>query len=86
MVMFGAIIWKNLKWYGFNFIFGYFKYLAPCSYVIYIAHHYLVVEATYLKFINNKILEYGLYIIILILFSYALEVVVYGRIRKLLLG
>lgn len=86
MVMFGAIIWENLKWRGFNAFFGIFKYLAPCSYVIYISHHYLVIEATYLKFINNPIIEYGLYIVIMIIFSYVLEVVVYNRIRKGLIG
>jgi peptidoglycan/LPS O-acetylase OafA/YrhL len=86
MVMFGAIVWQNLKWIGFNSIFGVFKYLAPCSYVIYISHHYLVVEATYLSFINNKVVEYGLYIVLMIVFSYVLEVVVYNRIRKVLIG
>jgi peptidoglycan/LPS O-acetylase OafA/YrhL len=86
MVMFGAIIWENLKWRGFNSIFGIFKYLAPFSYVIYIAHHYLVIEATYLNFVNNKVIEYGLYIVVLIIFSYLLEVVVYNRIRKILIG
>ena len=86
MVMFGSIIWQNLNWKGFNGIFGIFKHLAPCSYVIYISHHYLVIEATYLKFINNKVVEYGLYILIMIIFSYLLEVVVYNRIRKVLIG
>lgn len=86
MVMFGAVAWQNLKWYGFNRLFGIFKHLAPCSYVIYISHHYLVVEASYLRFINNKVVEYGLYIILMIIFSYLLEVVVYNRIRKLLIG
>ncbi len=86
MVMFGAIAWYNLKWVGFNAAFGVFKYIAPSSYVIYIAHHYLVVEANYLQFINNKIIEYGLYIIILLVFSYLLEVVVYNKIRKQILG
>ncbi len=86
MVMFGAVIWKNWHWIGFNSVFGIFKYLAPCSYVIYISHHYLVIEATYLNFIPNKVIEYGLYIVLMILFSYVLEVVVYNRIRKLLIG
>ncbi len=86
MVLFGAVVWQNLRWRGFNLIFGVFKYLAPCSYVIYISHAYLVVEATYLSFIGNKVIEYGLYIIVLILFSYLLEVVVYNRIKKLLIG
>lgn len=86
MVMFGAVIWKNLNWWGFNAAFGIFKYIAPCSYVIYISHHYLVVEATYLSGIGNKVLEYGLYIVIMILFSYIVEVTLYNRIRKLILG
>ncbi|MFT3704731.1 MAG: acyltransferase [Agriterribacter sp.] len=86
VVMFGAILWQYFKWYGFNAVFGAFKYLAPCSYVIYISHHYLVVEATYLHFVHNKLIEYGLYIIVMIAFSYLLEVVVYNRIRKLLIG
>ena len=86
MVMFGAIIWQNLKWVGFNAVFGIFKHLAPCSYVIYISHHYLVVEANYLSFINNKVIEYGLYIVLMIAFSYSLEVVIYNRIRKVLIG
>ena len=85
MVLFGAIIWHKLKWFGFDTIFGIFKYLAPSSYVIYISHHYLVVEATYLNFIPNKVLEYGLYIVIMILFSYVLEVVIYNRIKKILI-
>jgi len=86
MVLFGSIIWKNLNWWGFKYTLGSFKYLAPCSYVIYISHHYLVVEATYLSFLNNKFLEYGIYIVLLIVFSYILEVVIYNRIRKWIIG
>ena len=85
MLLFIAITWKNWNWIGFNVVFGVFKYIAPCSYVIYISHHYLVVKATYLNFINNKIMEYGLYIILMILFSYLIEVIVYERIKKLLI-
>ena len=86
MVMFGAIIWKNLKWFGFDLVFGWFKFLAPISYVIYISHHYLVIEATYLRFLNNKFIEYSLYIIIMLIFSWLVEVIIYGKIRKLILG
>jgi hypothetical protein len=86
MVMYGAVAWQNLKWFGYNFFFGIFKYLAPCSYVIYISHDYLVINATYLRFINNSFVEYGLYLVFMILFSYFLEVVIYNRIKKLLIG
>ncbi|MEI8084871.1 MAG: acyltransferase [Paludibacter sp.] len=85
MVMFGSIIWKNFNWFGFNFFFDKFKYIASFSYVIYISHHYLVIEATYLRFLNNKVLEYGLYIVVMLLFSYLLEVVVYNKIKRLIL-
>ena len=86
MVMFGAVIWQNLKWVGYNFMFGIFKYLAPCSYVIYISHDYLVINATYLRFINNSFIEYSLYIVFMIIFSWFLEVVIYNRIKKRLIG
>lgn len=86
MVLIGSVIWQNMKWFGFNIILGPFKYLAPCSYVIYISHDYLVVNATYLQFINNKIIEYGLYIVLMIAFSYFLEVIVYDKIKKQLIG
>ncbi|NVO19299.1 MAG: acyltransferase [Bacteroidetes bacterium] len=86
LVMFGALLWQELRWRGFDPLLGIFKYLAPCSYVIYISHAYLVVDATYLKFINNKVIEYGIYILLMIAFSYLLEVVVYNRIRKKLIG
>jgi len=86
MVMFGAVAWQNMKWFGYNTLFGIFKYLAPCSYVIYISHDYLVINATYLRFVNNSFIEYSLYIVFMILFSYFLEVVIYNRIRKQLIG
>jgi peptidoglycan/LPS O-acetylase OafA/YrhL len=86
LVMFGAIIWHTINWKGYNQFLGIFKYIAPCSYVVYISHAYLVVDATYLKFVNNKVLEYGSYIILMIVFSYLLEVVVYERIKRQLIG
>ena len=86
IVLFCAVIWQELKWFGYNAIFGIFKYLAPCSYVMYISHEYLVYQATYLRFIHNRFIEYSLYIVFMILFSYFLEVVIYNRIRKQLIG
>jgi peptidoglycan/LPS O-acetylase OafA/YrhL len=82
LAMYAGIIWNKLNWFGFETIFGAFKHLAPFSYVMYISHHYLVVEATYLKFINNKIIEYTLYILFMLLFSYLVEVIIYSKIKK----
>lgn len=86
LLLFASIIWNKYNWFGFNKIFGIFKYLAPFSYVIYISHHYLVVEATYFRFINNTILEYTLYTILLFAFSYLIEVVIYPKIKNHLMG
>jgi len=80
--MLSSVIWNYLNWFGFDNVFGVFKYLAPFSYVIYISHHYLVVEASYLEFINNAIVEYTLYFLLMLLFSYVMEVVVYRKIKQ----
>lgn len=82
IAMFTGVIWNKLNWFGFDKLFGIFKYLAPFSYVMYISHHYLVVKATYLNFINNKIIEYSLYLLFMLLFSYVIEVVLYPKIKK----
>lgn len=86
LVMFGSILWQNFSWRGYDMAFGIFKYIAPCSYVMYISHAYLVVDATYLKFIHNSFIEYSIYILIMIMFSYLLEVVIYNRIKKQIIG
>lgn len=86
LAMFGAIVWNNFNWFGFNSIFGIFKYLAPFSYVMYISHHYLVVEATYLHFLNHKIIENILYVLLMFLFSYLIEVVIYTKIKNSLMS
>lgn len=86
LLIFASIIWHKYNWFGFNRIFYIFKYLAPFSYVIYISHHYLVIQSTYLRFVNNKILEYALYIMLMFLFSYLIEVVIYPKIKNRLMG
>jgi peptidoglycan/LPS O-acetylase OafA/YrhL len=86
ITMFAAVFWQMNKWIGFDYIFGVFKYIAPCSYVIYISHTYLVVHATYLNFIPYRFLELLLYILVMIAFSWMVEVSLYSRIRKLILG
>ncbi len=85
IVIIGSIIWKKLNWLGFDLLLGKFKHIAAISYVIYISHHYLVIEATYLRFINNKVIEYSLYLIVMLLFSYLIEVIVYNKLKKLIL-
>jgi hypothetical protein len=86
IVMFAAVAWHNLHWIGFNYIFGIFKYIAPCSYVIYISHTYLVVHATYLDFLHSPVIAFCIYLAVMIAFSFLVEVYFYNRIKKLILG
>jgi peptidoglycan/LPS O-acetylase OafA/YrhL len=86
IVMFAAVVWHKLHWFGFNYIFGIFKYIAPCSYVIYISHTYLVVHATYLDFLNSPVLAFCIYLAVMIAFSFLVEVFFYNKIKKLILG
>lgn len=85
IAMLAGIIWNKINWFGFNTLFGVFKYVAPFSYMIYISHHYLVIEATYLNFINHKIIEHILYILLMFLFSYLVEVIVYPKIKRIIM-
>ena len=85
IMLISTLVWKQFSFVGFDQIFGVFKYIAPCSYVIYISHTYLVVEATYLKFLNNRALELGIYVAVLIAFSYFVEVFLYNKVRKVLI-
>lgn len=82
-----AILWMRLNWWGFDATIGRFKVLAPTSYAIYISHQYLVVDANYLSFLRNKPLEYALYFLILLLFSWLVEIKLYPpiatRLKKL---
>lgn len=82
LAMIGGVICNKLNWFAFDKVFGVFRYLAPFSYVIYISHYYLVTKASYLKFIDNKIIEYTVYVLVMLLFSYLIEVVIYGKIKK----
>jgi peptidoglycan/LPS O-acetylase OafA/YrhL len=86
IMMFSAIIWQKFRWFAFDAIFGVFKYIAPCSYVIYISHQYLVVHATYLKFLNSPVLEFSIYLVVMIAFAFFIEVFVYNKLKKLIIG
>jgi len=86
IVLIASVLWQNAHWFAFDKLFGIFKYIAPCSYVIYISHTYLVVDATYLNFIHNQIIEFFLYLIIMIAFSYTVEVYLYNKIKTKIIG
>ena len=81
-----ALIWKKLKWFGFDYTFGFFKIFAPISFVLYISHYFLIISAKYLNpFIENFILRTITYFIICIIFSYVVEMIIYVKLNKLIM-
>ena len=77
----GAILWHKLHWFGFDLLIKPFLIFAPVSYVLYICHQPLMVQATYLDFIDNAVLRWFSYLAVVLIFSYVLELKIYPYIR-----
>jgi len=80
-----ALGWRSKGWVGFDRIISPFRIFAPISYVIYISHHYLVVEAGYLSFVGNRYLELAGYFVAMLGFAYFLEIILYPYLRSIAL-
>ncbi len=80
----GAVVWQKIRWFGFDLLLKPFLVLAPISYVLYICHQPLMVQATYLDFIDNAIVRWFCYLAIVLVFSYLLELKVYPWLRDLM--
>ncbi len=81
-----SLVWRKYNWVGFDVIFKPFMRLAPISYVMYISHSYLVSSASYLDFVSSPVLEWSGYIIVLFIFSYLVEIIIYPRVRSLMMA
>ncbi|MDP9956821.1 peptidoglycan/LPS O-acetylase OafA/YrhL [Epilithonimonas hungarica] len=77
IILLAIPIWKKMKWIGFKHFFGLFQHIAPISFVIYISHWFLIYNASYLDFIQNKNIELAIYFIICIIYSYTVERIIY---------
>jgi len=82
LVLVGALVWQRLRWFGFDLFVKPFFYIAPISYVLYICHQPLMVQATYLDSIDNGVLRWFCYLAIVFAFSYLLELKIYPRMRN----
>lgn len=82
MMIVAGLLWRRIGWIGFNQIFKPFLWLAPISYVIYICHVHLMVDATYLDWIANKYLKWFAYMACLLMFSALVELWFYPRTRN----
>lgn len=81
-----AIIWKQFKWISFNYTIGLFEPLAKISFVLYISHWFLIVKTDYLNsIVNNDLGKYLIGILICLLFSYMLEIIIYPKLRNLVM-
>ena len=80
----GAVVWHKLRWVGFDLLLKPFLVFTPISYVLYICHQPLMVQATYLDFIDNAVLRWFCYLAVVLVFSYVLELKIYPYIRNLL--
>ena len=77
-----AVFWKSQNWLLFDRLVKPFLVFAPISYVVYISHHYFVVNTHYFSFIDNKPLEFIVGLTLLLAFSYLVETIVYPKILK----
>ncbi len=78
----GGIVWCRLRWFGFDTLIKPFLIFAPISYVLYICHQPLMVQATYLDFIEHSVLRWFSYLFVVLLFSYILELKIYPLLRS----
>ena len=82
VIVAAAVFWKSQNWLLFDKLVKPFLVFAPVSYVIYISHHYFVVNAHYFAHMENRALEFAAHFLLLLAFSYLVEIVVYPRILK----
>lgn len=80
-----ALIWKSLKWIGFDVLIKPFEILAPVSYAMYISHLPLMAKAQYLDFISHDLVRWVAYFLVVLIFSWAVEVSIYRRIKSIML-
>lgn len=81
IVLIGSIVWRKLNWRGFDLLIKPFLLIAPISYALYISHLPLMVDATYLDFIQSPVLRWAGYIVCVVIFSYIIEIIIYRKIR-----
>jgi peptidoglycan/LPS O-acetylase OafA/YrhL len=82
MILAGAVIWRKLRWFGFDLLLKPFAHVAPMTYLIYIGHYPLMLRTDYLDFIPIPWLKWTGYVVVLLLFSWFVEVHVYPWIRQ----
>ena len=78
----GGWAWLKSGWLFYGATLHHFRWFAPISYAIYICHDPIMREATYLAFIDNPVLRWLGYFLIMILVSYIIEILIYPKARR----
>jgi len=81
-----AVCWHTYQWRFFSAFVGPFTILAPISYVIYISHTHLMTNATWLEGLQRPVLEWFLYLVGLLIFSWIVECVIYPKLRNIIVA
>lgn len=82
LVILLAIGWGKGQWLGFDWLLWPFIVFAPIAYALYLSPVLLVQAATWLSFLHNPWLEWGGYLLTLMLFAWWLERRFYPAVRR----
>lgn len=80
-IVLAGLVWLRINAPLYRWLLKPFVCFAPISYGIYICHDPVMRDATYLEFINNPILEWLGYFLIVIGLSVLIELIIYQRIK-----
>ena len=80
----GAYMWQRIHWFGFDSLMKPFMVLAPISYALYISHLPLMAHETYLDFIDHEAIRWFCSLLVMLIFSYLVELKIYPSLREYL--
>jgi peptidoglycan/LPS O-acetylase OafA/YrhL len=78
----GGWAWLKSGWLFYGATLHHFHWFAPISYAVYICHDPIMRGATYLSFIDNPILRWLGYFLIMLLVSFIIEILIYPAVRR----
>jgi peptidoglycan/LPS O-acetylase OafA/YrhL len=79
-----AFVWRRCEWVGFDRTIGRCAFIAPISFSLYVIHYRSIGVARYFDFLGSPFLETLLYVAVTLLFCFAVELMLYPRLRALL--
>jgi len=83
LTLVAALTWQRAKWIGFSLLKP-AVVIAPISYSLYISHQPLLANASYFGLLDNTIIEYALYLVVLLAFCWFTELKLYPAIRAVI--